>query len=139
MLISRYSNNKLALDHLKYFNLWSSKRQVGAYRLLIFNGYGSHLIYKFIEYCNNRKIIPFSLPPYTSYLLQPLDVGVFQPLKHYYKCAVEKATRTGCTNFNKVEFLNAIHSIRVQMFKRSIIIHFFKNAGLISFNPLIVF
>ena len=138
MLISGYLNNKLALDYLKHFNLQSSKRQVGAYRLLIFNGYGSHLTYEFIEYYDDRKIIPFSLLPYTSYLLQPLNIRVFQPLKHYYKCAVEKATRIGCTNFNKVEFLNAIYSIRVQTFKRSTIIHSFKNTGLIPFNPLII-
>jgi len=136
--ISGYSNDELALDHLKHFDLWSSKRQVGAYRLLIFDGYGSHLTYEFIEYCDDRKIIPFGLPPHTSHLLQPLDIRVFQPLKHYHKCAVEQATCTGCTNFNKIEFLNAIHSIRVQTFKRSIIIHSFENAGLIPFNPLIV-
>ena len=131
-------NDKLALDYLKHFDLWSSKKQVSTYRLLIFNGYGSHRTYEFIKYCDDRKIIPFSLPPYTSHLLQPLDIGVFQPLKHYYKSAVEQATRTGCINFNKVKFLNAIHSIRVQTFKRSTIIHSFKNSGLIPFNPLIV-
>ena len=48
-----YLNDKLAFDWLKYFNMYSFWRQLGAYRFLIFNGYSSHLIKEFIEYCDN--------------------------------------------------------------------------------------
>ena len=135
---SGYSNDQLAYAHLLHFDEWSSRRQVGVWRLLIFDGFGSHLTKEFIDYCDNRKIIPFGLPPHTSHLLQPLDVGVFQPFKHYHKEAVEMATRTGCTNFNKVEFLNAIHDIRVKTFRKSVILSAWEQLGLIPFNPLLV-
>jgi len=54
----------------------------------------------------------------STHLLQPLDVVVFQLYKHYNTEAVEQATRTGCSDFNKVEFLHALRSIREQTFKK---------------------
>jgi hypothetical protein len=105
---------------------------------LIFDGYGSHLTKEFVDYCDECKIIPFSLPPHTSHNLQPCDVVVFQPFKHYHKQAVEAATRTGCTDFNKVEFLNAIDSIRRQTFKKRTILSAWEQAGLYPYNPKIV-
>jgi len=54
-------------------------------------------------------------------LLQPLDVVVFQPLKHYHAEAVEAAIRMGCGDFDKVEFLDKIDSIRQQTFQPSTI------------------
>jgi hypothetical protein len=78
------------------------------------------------------------LPPHSTHLLQPLDVVVFQPLKHYHTEAVEGATRTGCSDFNKLEFLSAIASIRRQAFKRTTILSSFRRTGLIPYNPEIV-
>ena len=48
-----YLNNKLAFYQLKHFNIYSSQRQLGIYRLLIFNSYGSYLIKEFIKYYDN--------------------------------------------------------------------------------------
>ena len=135
---SGYSNDTLSIDWLKHFDNWSTKRQCGVYRLLIFDSYGSHLTKEFVDYCDERKIIPFSLPPHTSHNLQPYDVVVFQPFKHYHKQAVEAITRTGCTDFNKVEFLNAIDSIRLQTFKQRTILSAWEQAGLYPYNPEIV-
>ena len=74
----------------------------------------------------------------TTHLLQPLDVVIFQPYKHYHAEAVDAATRTGCSDFNKVEFLAAIHSVRRQAFKRSTITLAFRQTGLIPYNPAII-
>jgi hypothetical protein len=77
---SGYSNDMLSIDWLHHFDNWSRQRQQGAWRLLIFDGYESHLTKEFIEYCDDKKIIPFGLPPHTSHHLQLLDVVIFQPL-----------------------------------------------------------
>jgi len=136
---SGYSNDTLSIKWLKHFEKASRARQKGVWRLLIFNGYGSHLTVKFIQFCDDNKIIPFSLPAYTSHLLQPLDVVVFQPLKQNYKKAVKMATRTGCTEFNKLEFLNAIHGIRIDTFKRKTVLSAWEKAGVFPYNPEIVY
>ena len=92
---SGYSNDFLALEWLKHFNAHSKKVQKGAFRLLLLDGYGSHLTYEFWEYSKENKICLFRLPPHSTHLPQPLDVGVFQPMKHYHAEAVDNAIRLG--------------------------------------------
>jgi len=50
------------------------------YRLLICDGHDSHIAGGFILHCINNKILVL-LPPHSSHILQPLDVGIFSPLK----------------------------------------------------------
>ena len=63
---------------------------------------------------------------------------VFQSYKHYHAEAIDIASCTGCSKFDKIEFLTAIDSIRRQTFKPTTIISAFKKTGLIPFNPSIV-
>jgi hypothetical protein len=133
-----YSNDELALDWIQHFNQYSTRSQRGAWRLLIFNGFGSHLTKQFIYYCDTNNIIPFSLPSHTSHILQPLDVTVFQLFKHWHKRAVETAVRNGCVDFNKVEFLHEVQSIRARTFKNGTILSAWEKSGHFPFNPEIV-
>jgi hypothetical protein len=68
----------------------------------------------------------------------PLDVGVFQPYKHWHAEAIDDATRTGCTSFNKVEFLAAIESIRAKTFTKRTIRRGWQETGLIPYKPDVV-
>ena len=45
-----YSNDELPLRWLEHFEIHSRESQVGFWRLLILDGYGSHLTYEFYEY-----------------------------------------------------------------------------------------
>ncbi|KAF1994311.1 CENP-B protein, partial [Amniculicola lignicola CBS 123094] len=81
---SGYTNDSLALDWLKHFEKMTRRRQVGAWRLLLVDGHGSHDTKQFAEFAEKYKIQLFALPPHTTYILQPLDVGCFQLLKWYY-------------------------------------------------------
>lgn len=47
---SSYSNDELALQWLQHFDLYISKRQIGSWRLLVMDGYGSHMIWEFLDY-----------------------------------------------------------------------------------------
>ncbi len=38
---------------------------------------------KFVEYCEEHKIIPFCLPPHTTHFLQPLNVVLFFAYKKH--------------------------------------------------------
>jgi hypothetical protein len=86
------------------------------------NEYGSHHTVEFIEYCDQAKIIPFDLPAHTTHLLQPLDVVIFQPLKHWHGEAVKEAMTHDDETFIKVEFLNAFNDFRKKAFKKFTII-----------------
>ena len=88
---SGVADDWISLQWIQHFNKHSKKTQKGAYRLLIFDGYGSHTTKEFLEYCEFNNIIPLALPSHTTHLLQPLDVCVFQPLKHWHSEAVMEA------------------------------------------------
>ncbi len=117
-----FSNDKLSYNWLKHFDRFSAACQSGVYRLFLLDSYGFYCTYEFVIYCDERKIIPFCMPPHATHLLQPLDVVVFQPYKHWHAEAVDEATWTGCHEFNKVKFLSALGSIRTRTFKRSSIL-----------------
>ena len=131
---SEYSCDALNLDCLKHFECFSAKKQVKAWRLLLFDKHSSHYTSKFVGYCNTHKIILFCLPPHTTHLLWPLDVVGFQSYTHYHAKAINAATRTRCSDFNKIEFFAAINSICQQTFKKSTILLSFCQTNLISFN-----
>jgi hypothetical protein len=133
-----YCNDDIALDWIHHFNIHSNKRRVGRWRMLLFDGFGSHLTRQFIEFCDQAEILPFCFPPHTTHLLQPLDVGVFQPLKWYHTEAIDMAIRTGNSTFNKVEFLANWQQVHDQAFKASTIQSAFQKTGLIPYNPQVV-
>ena len=80
----------------------------------------------------------FRLPPHSTHMTQPLDVGVFQPFKHYHTEAIDQAVRLGDTRFGTLEFLAAFQQFRAKTFKSSTVKHAFEVTGLVPFNPEVV-
>ena len=68
-------------------------------------------------------------------MLQPLDIAVFSPLKHYFRRAVEKQLRIGVQRFPKAEFLETYSKIRPQALTQKNIKSGFRKAGLVPFDP----
>ena len=80
-----WTNDKLRYHQLtEIFNPYTHNHTVGCYRLLILDGHSSHITPEFDRYCLNYNIIPLYIPPHSSHLLQPLDVGCFTTLKQLY-------------------------------------------------------
>ncbi|PWW78429.1 hypothetical protein C7212DRAFT_182795, partial [Tuber magnatum] len=123
-----YSNDMQAMDWLHHFEDFSSHRQVGTWRLLQLDSHNSYYPPEFIKFCDYHKIILFYFPPLCTHLPQPLDVIE----------AVDKATRKGCSNFDKLKFLYAIDSIHSSTFKSTTITSTFRKTRLIPFDPKIV-
>jgi hypothetical protein len=130
-----YTNDELAMKWIKHFEEHTRDKTIGGKRLLIVDGHGSHHTKQFIKFCDDHNIIPFGLPPHMTHLLQPLDVVVFQPLKHYFCKELDILVRDGLTSIGKLEFLSMIEGVRAQAFKRSTILSAFKKAGISPFNP----
>jgi len=53
--------------------------------LLLFDSHGSHIDFQTSKICKENEIELLCLPPHTSHLIQPLDVGVFGPMKQAYR------------------------------------------------------
>ena len=133
-----YSNDELSMAWIQHFETHTRKGTIGSKRLLLMDGYESHCIQEFIQYCDDNGIIPFGFPPHSTHLLQLLDVVVFQPLKHYHTEALDLIVQDGCANITKIEFLSVIQEVRRKAFKEETILSAFKKSGLVPYNPLVV-
>ena len=52
--------------------------------VLFLDGHQSHTTLGLVEEARDKGIVRYTFPPHTTHLLQPLDVGVFGPLKHVW-------------------------------------------------------
>jgi hypothetical protein len=80
---------------------------VSARQLLILNGYKSYYSLKFQELCKKNNIFTLCMLPHSSYLLQPLNVGCFSPLKRAYSREIKTLMRYHINYITKLEFLPA--------------------------------
>jgi hypothetical protein len=129
-----YVNDEICIEWARHFIKYSKPINASEKRLLLFDGFDSHCTKEFLEILEDHHVIPYRLPSHTSHFLQPLDVGCFQPYKHWHAEAVDAATRSGCINFNKTEFLAAIEAIRASTFKPATIQKGWKDSGLCPLN-----
>ncbi|KAF1925377.1 DDE-domain-containing protein, partial [Didymella exigua CBS 183.55] len=84
-----WTNNKLGVEWLKHFNAHTKTCVVGVRCLLVLDGHESHHSLEFQELCKENNIYTLCMPPHSSHLLQPLDVGCFSLLKRAYSREVE--------------------------------------------------
>ena len=56
----------------------------GEKTLILFDGHKSHVNLTLSEWGKQNNVVFFVLPPHTSHITQPLDVGCFGPLKSAY-------------------------------------------------------
>jgi tRNA(Leu) C34 or U34 (ribose-2'-O)-methylase TrmL len=73
-----WSNDEMGLDWLKnVFDRYTKTKARNSWRMLILDGYGSHLTAAFIAYCFENKILLIIYRPHATHTLQPLDVVMF--------------------------------------------------------------
>ncbi|KAI1001436.1 hypothetical protein K3495_g6766 [Podosphaera aphanis] len=90
-----FVNDRLTLYWLNHSNKFIEKRTKDQYRMLISDGYGSHVTQDFINYCWEHKIRPYQLWPHTTHLCQPLDLVTFQTSKHFFRKALREEVFKG--------------------------------------------
>lgn len=75
------------------------------------------------------------MPAHTSYLLQPLDVSCFSPLKAAYGHEIAELARQGVFHINKEEFLSIYPCVRSSVFIEQTIQSGFRATGLVPPCP----
>ena len=130
-----WTTDAIGLKWLKQiFDPFSKLHSTGAKRLLILDGHSSHQTAEFDDFCKNNSIICLCMPPHTSHLLQPLDVGVFGPLKRAYGKLVEGMMVAGNNHIDKEDFLHLYPPARKAAFTKGNICSGFAGAGLKPLN-----
>ena len=107
----------------------------GGWRILILDGHGSHVTLDFIRHCRQHKIVLLRLIPHTSHLCQPLDVGLFGPLKCALALQLDPLFQTEVSRIRKSEWLSAFIEARKSAFSHSNVLGGWRGAGLLPFNP----
>jgi hypothetical protein len=129
-----WTTNKLGLAWLKHFDAHTKRRTLGGVRLLVIDGHESHDSLEFQQYCKDNKIITLCMPPHSSHLLQPLDVGCFSPLKKAYGRQAENLMRNRITHITKLEFLPCFIAAFKNAITKSNIQGGFRGAGLVPLD-----
>jgi hypothetical protein len=75
------------------------------------------------------------MPPHSSHLLQPLDVGYFLPLKRAYRDQINSLIRSHINHVTKLKFLPAFCAAYQQSITEKNIRSSFQAAGLVPYNP----
>jgi hypothetical protein len=130
-----WTDNEIGLEWLKHFDRCTSNRSVGSYRLLILDGHESHHSVDFERYCEEHNIITLCMPPHSSHLLQPLDVGCFGLLKKAYGREIEHLIRCSITHVSKTEFFPAFYAAHQATMTEKNIKSAFRGAGLVPLDP----
>jgi hypothetical protein len=119
----------------------STKEKAGqSYRLLILDGYRSHLTMDFIDYCDWNRILLAVYPPHSTHTLQPLNVVMFKLflLAYLNQVAVFMERCQGLTSISKRDFYPMFMAAWEALFKKDTILKAFEATGLSLFKPEVI-
>ena len=130
-----WTSNTLGLEWLSsVFEPKTRAKAEGKTRLLICDGHDSHINGFFISFCMANDIQLLILPPYTSHMLQPLDVAIFGPLKRALTTAMMPLHEARLERIQKAEWMEAYNKARENCFTSRNISSAWRGAGLIPFD-----
>jgi hypothetical protein len=87
----------------KVFEPFTREKARGRKRLLICDDHNSHVSSKFIRVAIDNDIEVILMPPHSSHLLQPLDIGIFGPFKTHIRKELDKYFRIRIARMQKAE------------------------------------
>jgi len=130
-----WTTNEKGLEWIQHFDKHTKTRTSGVYRLLLLDGHESHHSTEFELFCKENKIITLCMPPHSSHILQPLDVGCFGPLKLAYGRQIEDLMRSSITHITKTDFLPAFYLAFQSAMTENNIKAGFRGTGLTPYDP----
>ena len=126
-------NQALYLEWFRQFLQWIPPvRPV----LLIQDGHSSHLTIELIELAKANDVHLLCLPAHTTHILQPLDVGIFKPLKAFFSKACHRYIMK-CPGrvITSDSLASLIGEAWPQAFTPLNVLSGFRKCGIYPFNP----
>jgi hypothetical protein len=135
-----WTDDELCLEWFqRCFDPETEKTRKGEYRMLLFDGHGSHVTRAVAQFCEEKKIVLLCLPSHSTHLLQPCDVGAFGPLAESYRKHLLQETKWGASySIDKLEFLQILLRARADSLNTKNIISAWRKTGLFPFDPEVV-
>ena len=125
-----YTNNQIVMEYLDHLIEHSHAGPDKPWKLLLLDGHESHRYDPFQLKAAEHHIKLFFYPSHLTHVLQPLDVGIFRPWKHYHSLAVQAALRSLDFEYTITSFFRDLSSIRKQTMQKHTIVNSFKDLGM---------
>lgn len=133
-----WTTDAIGMQWIEHFERNTRTRTIGSKRLLILDNHGSHTTPEFRLYCEAKDIILLYMPPHSSHLLQPMDVGCFGPLKTSFSKLNRALIRRSIFHVTKHDFIDNIKESIPASLTKANILGGFRGAGLSPFDPEVV-
>ena len=119
------------------FEKETAAKAKGSWRLLFVDGHGSHVNMKFLNWCEQNRILVAIYLPHSTHRLQPLDVSVFAPLAHHYSQGLDSLIRQseGHAAMSKRDFFAIFWPAFEKAFTQTNIASAWSKTGIVPFNP----
>lgn len=131
---SGFTSDEIAVIWLRHYIEHSDAGPDSEWKLLIMDNHGSHTTAEFIRLANENHILPYPLIPHMTHCMQPLDVGIFQPYKHWHDVKIQESVANLNVEYCIRSFLRDLGWIRQQTFKKETIRHAFEKSGMWPVN-----
>ena len=116
---------------LKQLDDFIAEQEIPRPILLFMDGHSSHFSKETAEFCSRRQILLYCLPPHSSHILQPLDVGFFSSLKNAWRSLLLQWQRENPgISFTKTSFPGLFKKAWEQETTRDKAINGFRKCGL---------
>ena len=117
------------------FNNYLEENKIQKPVLLFIDGASSHLTMQLSIKAEELQILLYILPPNTSHILQPADVGAFKPLKTYWRQAIHDfQSKNPSVNVHRRDVAVILAGV-LQKITKETIINGFKACGIYPLNP----
>jgi hypothetical protein len=133
-----WTANELGLAWLQHFIKHTEARTVDSHRLLIIDGHETHKSLAFQDLCEKSKIVTLCMPPHSSHILKPLDVGCFSLLKRAYGKEIGGLATSHIDHIDKKTFLASFKEVFSGPFSKKNIQSSFQATGLVPHSPEVV-
>lgn len=117
------------------FYKWLQENQVAMPVALFMDGHTSHISLPLSLFCKEKGIILVALLPNSTHLLQPLDVGVFRPVKGTWKNVVHDfRVNNNYAKLKRTDFAMQVQKCFEKSLKVETIKNSFRSAGIFPFD-----
>ena len=103
--------------------------------MIILDRYKNYLLIGFEEFYKEKNIIILYLSPYSSYLIQLLDISYFNILKRSYNREFKTFIKIYINYITKIEFLIVFKIVYINIITIENVQADFRSISLILYNP----
>ena len=138
-----WTNDKLGVAWLEdvFDKATKGKARNGRdWRLLFIDGHGSHVTMRFLNWCDEHRVLLAIYPPHSTHRLQPLDVSLFSPLATFYSQQLDRFIHQcqALSGLGKRDFFGLFWPAYIDAFTEANIASGWRKTGLYPFNSELV-